>query len=87
MFDWENQNKEQIYWPFECSEQTMPIWNTLSYWYTVSQELRDLVENNFKSEEDIRFKKQQIWTWISLGVATLIGLASLIIGVIGIYRS
>ena len=86
MFNWINSNHQQIYSPVTCSENVFPIGKTIYTWFTVSQELKDLVENNFKTEEDIRFKNQQIWTWISLGVATLIGLASLIIGVIGLCK-
>jgi hypothetical protein len=42
--------------------------------FSVSQELRELVKHNFKSEEEVRFVKQQRLTWISIVVALLIGL-------------
>ncbi len=86
MFNWINSNHQQIYSPVTCSENVFPIGKTIYTWFTVSQELKDLVENNFKTEEDSRFEKQQRLTWISIIVAGLIGLASLIIGVIGIYK-
>lgn len=86
MFYWVNTNGAQIYSPVDCPENVLPVGKTLYSWFTVSQEMKDLVENNFKTEEDIRFEKQQRLTWISIIVAGLIGLASLIIGVIGIYK-
>ena len=52
----------------------MPMAKTLTSWFTVSQELKDLVKNNFKSEEDIRFRKQQKLTWVSIIFATIVGL-------------
>ena len=49
----------------------------LTPWFTVSQELKDLVKNNFNTEEEIRFRKQQILTWFSI-------ISSIIIGILGI---
>ncbi len=86
MFNWVDSKGRQIYSPVDCPENVLPVGKTLYSWFTVSQELKDLVENNFKTEEDSRFEKQQRLTWISIIVAGLIGLASLIIGVIGIYK-
>ena len=86
MFYWVDSKGAQIYSPVDCPENVLPVGKTLYSWFTVSQELKDLVENNFKTEEDIRFEKQQWLTWISIIVAGLIGLASLIIGVIGLYK-
>lgn len=45
--------------------------------YAVSQELRELVKNGFKTEEDIRYRNQQIATWVSIVVAFFIGLAGI----------
>lgn len=39
----------------------------------VSEELVELTKRNFKSQEDIRFKKQQIATWVSIFIALLLG--------------
>lgn len=43
----------------------------------VSEELIELTERNFKSQEDIRFQKQQIATWISILIAFLLGIWSI----------
>lgn len=74
MFYWIDSKRAQIYSPVDCPENVLPVGKTLYSWFTVSQELKDLVENNFKTEEDIRFEKQQWLTWISIGVALIIGL-------------
>lgn len=68
------ENNQQAYWPCTCSEEYLPISKTLTSWFSVSQELKDLVEHNFKSEEERRFSKQQWATWISIIVAILIAL-------------
>ena len=86
MFNWVDSKGKQIYSPVNCPENVLPIGKTIYCWFTVSQELKDLVENDFKTEEDSRFEEQQRLTWISIIVAGLIGLAGLIIGVIGIYK-
>ena len=72
-FNW-YENNQQAYWPCTCSEEFMPISKTLTSWFSVSQELKDMVKHNFKSVEERRFDKQQRLTWISIGVALLIGL-------------
>ena len=56
----------------------MPMTKYLTPWFSVSQELMELVTNDFKTEEDIRFEKQQKLTWISIVVATIIGLLGVI---------
>ena len=75
---------EQTYWPSCYSEKELPISAYLECFFSVSQELKDLVDNDFKTEEQIRFEKQQRLTWISIAVAGAVGLLSLIIGVIGL---
>jgi hypothetical protein len=77
------ENDQQAYWPCTCSEEFMPISKTLTSWISVSQELKELVMNDFKTEEQIRFDKQQRLTWISIIVAGVIGICSIIIGVVG----
>ncbi len=74
MFNWKNSNGEQTYWPISCPENTLPVGKTIYSWFTVSQELKDLVKNDFKTAEEKRFTKQQWATWISIGVAILIAL-------------
>lgn len=75
---------EQTYWPNGYTVQELPLSRYLECSFSISQELKDLVKHNFKTEEQIRFQKQQRLMWISIIVATVIGLCSLIISVISI---
>ena len=75
---------QQTYWPSCYEERVLPISTYLECWFSFSQELRDLVDNNFKSEEQIRFEKQQRLTWISIGVTAFIGIAGLIIAILSL---
>ena len=75
---------DQTYWPSCYSDKELPISAYLESFFSVSQELKDLVKSDFKTEEQIRFEKQQRLTWISIAVAGAVGLLSLIIGVIGL---
>lgn len=84
MGEWCDENGEQTYWPNCYSEQQLPVSRFLDCWFSVSQELKKLVKNDFKSEDQIRFAKQQRLTWISIAVTGFIGLAGLIIAIIGI---
>lgn len=85
--DWiDKKSHSQTYWPVFCTEKELPLYCYLNCWFSVSQELKDLVKHNFKSEEEVRFQKQQRLTWISITVAVVIGIGSLIIGVIGLIR-
>ncbi len=70
--------KEQTYWPSCYEERVLPISTYLECWFSVSQELRDLVDNNFKSEEQIRFEKQQLLTRVSIIVAIILGLLGIV---------
>lgn len=74
----------QTYWPSCYSDKELPISAYLECFFSVSQELKDLVKSDFKTEEQIRFEKQQHLTWISIAVAGAVGLLSLIISVIGL---
>ena len=76
--NWFDATGEQKYWPYKYSEQDLPIGNTFNMAFSVSQELRELVKHNFKSEEEVRFIKQQHLTWISIAVAAAIGLLGII---------
>lgn len=67
---------EQTYWINTCSDEYVALEKILNSWFTVSQELKDLVKHNFKTEEQRRFSKQQWLTWVSIGVALFIGLLS-----------
>ena len=77
--------RQQTYWPNCYTEKELPISAYLECWFSVSQELKDLVENDFMTEEQLRFKKQQRLTWISIIVASIIGIASIIMNVIGLF--
>ncbi len=83
--NWFDARGQQKYWPYKYSDRELPIGRTFDNAFSVSQELKDLVKHNFKSEEERRFAKQQRLTWISIFVSIIIGLGSLIIGVIGIF--
>lgn len=76
--------RDQAYWPSCYSEKDLPISTYLECFFSVSQELKDLVKHDFKTEEQIRFEKQQRLTWISIAVAGGIGIASLIMNVMGL---
>ena len=71
---WFNTKGEQIRYPIYFTDKELNIGNKFNLVFSVSQELKNLVKKNFKSEEQIRFEKQQWATWISIGVAILIGL-------------
>lgn len=84
-YDWiDKKTHDQTYWPESYSERELPLYEYLNCWFSVSQELIDMVKNGFKSEEQVRFKKQQHLTWVSIFVAAAVGLAGLIISVINL---
>ena len=62
----------------EWGNQLSRVCDYLHCDYCVSEELKDLVKNDFKTDEEIRFAKQQWMTWISIGVSTLLGILGLI---------
>ena len=76
--NWLDAKGEQKYWPHVFSERELPIGNTFNMAFAVSQELRELVKHHFKSEEEVRFRKQQWLTWISIAVAAAIGILGII---------
>ena len=75
---------EQTHWMFTCSDDYMAIEKIMNSWYTVSEELKNLVYNDFKSEEQLHFEQQQRLTWVSIAVTGFIGLAGLIIALISL---
>lgn len=83
--NWLDAKGQQLYWPHVFTEKELPIGNTFNIAFSVSQELKELVKHKFRSEEERRFRKQQLLTWISIGVTAFIGIAGLIIAIIGIY--
>jgi hypothetical protein len=46
--------------------------------YHVTQTLIDFVNNNFQTSEDIRYKHNNLQTWIGIGVAIVIGILGII---------
>ena len=56
----------------------LPIGNLFHCAFSVSEELKELVKNNFRSEDEIRFREQQYLTWVSIIAATLIGILGII---------
>lgn len=55
--------------------------------YHASETLRELVKNNFKDEETIRFEKSMASTRQAICISLVIGLLSIIIGTTGIWLS
>lgn len=79
-FGWYSKDKKSMYGcGNNCTDMVLSHEKMFYSAYYVSQELRDLVKHNFKSEEDIRFSKQQWLTWISIFVALFIGLLGIYI--------
>lgn len=70
--------KEKYNWDDDRSGRLAKLTHYLYHSYSVSEELKDLVKHNFKTEEQIRFTKQQIMTWFSIGLSTLLGILGLI---------
>lgn len=75
--DWFDINRQQKCWPYHFSEKEMPLAHFFKCPFSVSQELRDLVKHNFKTEDERRFVKQQRLMWFSIFVAIVIGLLGL----------
>ena len=84
--NWVDSIGRQKYMHCVIPEQKFPIGNIFNMSFSVSEELIGLVDNDFKSEEERRFRKQQCLTWVSIGVTAFIGIAGLIIAIIGIFR-
>lgn len=72
--NWFDASNYQKYWPCKFTDNELNIGDIFNVAFSVSEELRTLVKNNFKSAEEIRFSKQQWATWISITVAIAIGL-------------
>lgn len=75
--NWFDAYNHQKYWPCKFTDDELYIGNIFNA-YSVSEGLRTLVKNNFKSAEEIRFIKQQRLTWISIAVAAVLGLLGII---------
>lgn len=71
--------RQMLYWEWnEWGNQLERVCHYLHSDYCVSEELKELVKNDFKTDEEIRFAKQQWMTWISIGVAILLGVLGFI---------
>lgn len=55
--------------------------------FHASETLRELVRNDFKDEDTIRFEKSMISTRQAIGISLVVGIVSIFIGVIGICLS
>ena len=76
---WYGADREEKYWMYDIwKNQLSSIDRFLYSNYYISEELKDLVKNDFKTDEEIRFAKQQWMTWISIGVAILLGILGII---------
>lgn len=76
--NWFDASNPQKYWPCTFTDDDLHIGNIFNVAFSVNEELRTLVKNDFKSEEEIRFKKQQWATWFSIAMAFVIGLLGII---------
>lgn len=76
--NWFDASNPQKYWPCKFSDDDLHIENIFNVAFSVNEELRTLVKNNFKSEEEIRFSKQQWATWFSIAMAFVFGLLGII---------
>lgn len=76
--NWLDASNHQKYWPCTFTDNELHIGSLFNVAFSVSEELRTLVKNNFKSAEEIRFSKQQWATWISITVAFGFGLLGII---------
>lgn len=76
--NWFDASNHQKYWPCTFTDNELHIGSIFNVAFSVNEELRTLVKNDFKSEEEIRFIKQQRLTWISIVAATAIGLLGII---------
>ena len=76
---WYGADRQEKYWMYnDWSKQLSYISRFLYSNYCVSEELKELVKNDFKTDEEIRFAKQQFATWLSIGVAILLGILGII---------
>ena len=57
--NWCDANGRQIYWTIHCAESKIPINKNLTYWFTVSQELKNLekINLNLKKKYDLENNK------------------------------
>lgn len=76
--NWLDDSNHQKYWPCTFTDNELHIGSIFNVAFSVNEELRTLVKNNFKSEEETRFIKQQRLTWISIAVAAVLGLLGII---------
>lgn len=80
--NWVDSNDQQKYMHCVIPEQKFPIGNIFNMSFSVSEELNNRVKHKFKSEEDLRFCRQQIATWVSIFIAITIGFFSIYISLV-----
>lgn len=76
--NWFDSFNHQKYWPCTFTDNELHIGRIFNVAFSVNEELRTLVKNNFKSAEEIRFLKQQRATWFSIAMAFVFGLLGII---------
>lgn len=76
---WYGADREEKYWMYDTwNKRLLSVDRFLYSNYYTSEELKELVKNKFKTEEEIRFAKQQFATWASIGVAIMLGILGII---------
>lgn len=68
-------------WPIPDATTKKFILESLGKEFVPTPLLASLIENGFTTDEDIRFSRQRQQTWVAIGVAFIVGLASLLLGV------
>lgn len=86
---WINSGKQSANFNFEDKifylineEDKQFVINKFNYEAIATEELVELVNNNFNSTEDRRFRKSMIASWTAIAVAVITSIASLVISII-----
>ena len=77
-----NFNFEDVFFYLINEEDKKLVREKFNYEAVATNELVELVKNNFKSTEDIRFKNNMIASWTAIAVAFLSSIASIVISIL-----
>lgn len=77
-----NFNYEDQFFYLINEEDKKLVREKFNYEAVATEELVELVKNDFKSTDDIRFKKNMVASWTAIGIAFFSSVASLIISII-----
>lgn len=77
-----NFNYEDVFFYLINEEDKKLVREKFNYEAVATNELVELVKNNFKSTEDIRFKNNMIASWTAIAVAFLSSIASIVISIL-----